>query len=137
MQPYLKTAAVSPVPVEVLVHCRRTTAVAKLIAHQLFLPSEEKDLLCAACLLHHCSTGLLAPKSMQRLLADIFGEDVPAFVVDDPVPVRVRGVLNAYDFPGRGTALESRLASILRLADAFDQDMEAQPIDGEEVGEIL
>ena len=51
-----------------MVHCRRTAAVAKLIAHQLFLPSEEKDLLCDACLLHHRSLGLFAPKSMERLL---------------------------------------------------------------------
>jgi putative nucleotidyltransferase with HDIG domain len=137
MQPYLKTATASATPEEVLVHCRRTAAVAKLIAHHLFLSSEEKNLLSAACLLHHRNFGLLAPKSMQRLLADIFGEDAPAFVVDDPVPAIVGGVLAAYDVPGRGTALESRLASILRLADAFDQYMEAQPIDGEEVGEIL
>jgi putative nucleotidyltransferase with HDIG domain len=119
-----------------LVHCRRTAAVAKLIAHQLFLPSEEKDLLCDACLLHHRSLGLCAPKSLERLLTDIFGEDA-ALVVRDPVPVKVRGVLNAYDVPGRGTALESRLASILRLADAFDQEMEVQSIGCEEVSGIV
>ena len=91
MQPRLDTAAVSPAAVDV--HCQRTAAVAKLIAHHLFLPSEEKDLLCAACLLHHRSIALIAPKGMERLLADIFGEDAPALVVDDPVPVIVRGFL--------------------------------------------
>jgi putative nucleotidyltransferase with HDIG domain len=135
MLPHSKTAAVSPADVEV--HCRRTAAVAKLIAHHLFLPFEEQKLLTASCLLHHCSIGLRAPKGMERLLTDIFGKDEPAPGVCDPVPIVVRGVLNAYDVPGRGTALESRLASILRLADVFDQDMEAQPIDCEEVGEIL
>jgi putative nucleotidyltransferase with HDIG domain len=36
-----------------------------------------------------------------------------------------------------GRHSKSKPASILRLADAFDQDMEAQPILGEEVAEIL
>ena len=49
----------------------------------------------------------------------------------------IRGVLNAYDCPGSGTALESRLGGILRLADAFDQSMEAQPFHGEDLDEIL
>lgn len=137
MQPRFKTTAASPAATGSSAHCRRTAAVANLIAHQLFLPSEEKDLLRAACLLHHHGTGLLAPKSMERLLADIFGEGVPAVVIEDRVPGTVRRVLNAYNIPGQGTARESRLASILRLADVFDQNMEAEPIDGEEVGEIL
>ena len=64
---------------------------------------------------------------MERLLAGTFGENVPALVVADCVSVIVRGVLNAYDVPGTGTALESKLAGILRVADSFDQDMEAQP----------
>lgn len=135
MQPYRKTAAASLVAVDV--HCRRTAAVAKLIAHHLFLPSEERNILCVVCLLHHRSISLLAPKGMERLLTDIFGIDAPVRGMEAPVPVVVRGVLNAYNVPGRGTPLESRLASILRLADAFDQNMEAQPIDGEGVGEIL
>jgi hypothetical protein len=137
MQPYFKTTVASSAAAGAWAHCRRTSAVANLIAHQLFLPSEEKDVLRAACLLHHCSTGLLAPKSRERLLADVLGEGVPAIVVEDSVSGRVRGILNAYNVPGRGTPLESRLASIVRLADAFDQSMEAQPIYGEEIAEVF
>jgi putative nucleotidyltransferase with HDIG domain len=135
MEPYFETATVSSAAVEG--HCRRTAAVAKLIAHQMFWPSEDQHLLTTACLLHHRCVGLLAPKSMERLLAGIFGENAPALVVADCVPVIVRGVLNAYDVPGSGTALESKLAGILRVADAFDQEMEAQPVDAVEVGDII
>jgi putative nucleotidyltransferase with HDIG domain len=137
MQSNFRTTLASPDAMGTCAHCRRTAAVADLIAHQLFLPSEQKDLLRAACLLHHRNTGLLAPKGLERLLGDIFGEGVPAVVTEDDIPERVRGVLDAYDVPGRGTALESRLGSILRLADAFDQNMEAQPIDREGVDEIF
>ena len=60
MQTAIKTASLSPVPVEELAHSRRTAAVAELIAYDLFLTSEEKALLCAACLLHHWRVGPLA-----------------------------------------------------------------------------
>lgn len=102
-----------------MVHCRRTAAVAKLIAHHLFLPSEEKDLLCAACLLHHDGIGRLGPQSMQRLWTDLFREGALAPVVAESIPGMVRAVLKAYEVPGSGGPLESRLAGILRLADAF------------------
>ena len=118
-----------------LAHFRRTAAVAKLIAHHCFLPSEEKDLLHAACMQQHRCSSLLEPESVARLWADTFPGTV--LILEDHVPVAVRGVLDAWDVPGSGTALESNLAGILRLAAAFDQEMEAQPADCEEVCEIL
>jgi putative nucleotidyltransferase with HDIG domain len=121
----------------ILAHCQRTAALANLIAHHLFLPSEEKALLRTACLLHHSGAGLLSPRSMERLLADLGGKGEVATDGIDPVPDTVRGVLNALDVPGSGTPLELRLAGILRLSDAFDQQMEAQPIDDTGVGQIL
>lgn len=136
-QSHVRTILASPAATGEWAHCRRTAAVADLIAHQLFLRSEEKDLLRTACLLHHQCTGLFAPKNLARLLADIFEEGVPAAVMEDRVPESVRGVLNAYHAPGTGTALESKLAGILSLAEAFDLSMEAQPIEREEVDEIL
>lgn len=131
MRPQIIKAAAAPAALEVLIHCRRTAAVAKLIDHQLLLPSEEKDLLHAACLQHHSDKAVPAPKGMQRLLRDILGAELSAPISS------VRAVLNAYEVPGSGLPLESRLAGILRLADAFDQGMEAQPIDGEDVDELL
>src|SRR5664279_2792103 len=85
----------------VLHHCRRTAAIAKLIAHHLFLPTEEKAVLFAACLLHHSIAGLLAPQAMQRLLADVLGEEAPP--VGDLIPGTVRKVLDACQVPGSGT----------------------------------
>jgi putative nucleotidyltransferase with HDIG domain len=49
-------------------HCRRVGAVANLIAHHLFLPTEEKQLLSTACL-HHHEEGLAA--ALPRKLAAI------------------------------------------------------------------
>ena len=109
--------------------------MAKLIGHCLFLQSEEKVLLCAASLLHHHGAGLRAPQSLQKLLADVTGQAVPA--MEDSVPGLVRQVLLAYQAPGSGGPLAAKLAAILRLAEAFDEGMEAQPITGESVSEIL
>jgi putative nucleotidyltransferase with HDIG domain len=108
--------------------------VAKLIAHHLFLTSEQKDLLSAACLLHHRRIGARTPEGIDRLLTDIVG---PSLIVNDPAWAMVRGILNAHETPGRGTAFETHLAGILRLADALDQNLEAQAIDGASILEIL
>lgn len=135
--PHLEAAAVSETAVEFSVHCGRTAAVARLIAHQLFMPSEEKDLLRAACLLHHHNIDLLAPENVARLLADIFRGTARTLTLDNRFPDMVCGVLKDYQVLGSGTVLESRLASILWLSDAFDQHMKAPPVEGEEVGEIL
>jgi putative nucleotidyltransferase with HDIG domain len=136
-QPHPKTASASRGAVEYSGHCRRTAAVAKLIGHHLFLPSEEKDLLRAACLLHHHNISALAPGDTELLLAEIFGGTAQALAVEDRFPGILRGVLNANEVPAVATALESRLASILWLADAFDQQMKGPPSEGDEVGEIL
>jgi putative nucleotidyltransferase with HDIG domain len=70
---------------------------------------------------------------MQRFLSDVL--EAPA-----PTPIGtelVLQVLKAYDTPGTGSPLVSRLAGILRLAEAFDQAMEAQAIEGEDVDGVL
>jgi putative nucleotidyltransferase with HDIG domain len=118
-------------------HCRRTATVAGLIARSLSLSAEEQNLLRTTCLLHHDGAGLLAPDCLDRIMRDLFGERALALVSSDRIPMPVREVLRAYETPGGGSAVESRLAAILRLADAFDQAMEAEPIDGESVEEII
>ena len=135
--PHPEAAGVSQATMEFSIHCGRTAAVARLIAHQLFLPSEEKDLLRAVCLLHHHNIDLLAPQDVAQLLADIFKGTAHTVALDDRFPDMVCGVLGAYQVLGSGTVLESRLAGILWLSDAFDQHMKAPPVEGEEVGEII
>lgn len=94
-------------------HCRRVSGIANLIAHQLFLITEEKETLHAACLHHHDEKAL------------------------PHAPQNVGAVLAAFVRPSRGIPVDRKLASILRLADAFDQEFQAQPFQHQDAGEIL
>jgi HD-like signal output (HDOD) protein len=129
-------ARLLPTDPALLAHCRRVAALAHLIAHHLFLPSEEKSLLHAACLLHHVNRGFSAA-AMSRLLADICPEAKPAGTPADPVPAPVLSALSASRRPGSGNAREQRLGEILRVCDALDQEVEAQPIEQREPSEIM
>ncbi len=93
-------------------HCHRVGAVANLIAHHLFLPTEEKNLLQAASQLLH-----------RR--------------VDGGARAEVRAVLAAFGKSGLGNPLQRQLGAILRLCDALDREFQAQPFQHKEAGEIL
>jgi putative nucleotidyltransferase with HDIG domain len=93
-------------------HCNRVGAIANLIAHHLFLTTEEKGLLHAASLLlhRHATSGAAAD---------------------------VRAVLAAFGRPGLGNPLHRQLGAILRLCDAFDREFQAQPFHHKDAPEIL
>jgi len=93
-------------------HCRRVGAVANLIAHHLFLPTELKALLQAASLLLHRHAGSGAP-------------------------AEVRAVLAAFGKAGLGNPVHRELGAILRLCDAFDREFQAQPFQHQDAPEIL
>jgi putative nucleotidyltransferase with HDIG domain len=101
----------SPEHIDIEGHCHRVGAIANLIAHHLFLSTEEKDLLNSACLLHHDA-----------------GSHAPA---------DVRTVLVAFGKPGLGNPLHRKLGAILRLSDAFDGEYRAQPLQHRGATEIL
>ena len=99
----------------------------------MFLPSEEKELLLAACLLHHDEPSLLTGSGLERLLKETFQSSTPNIAVDGCFQVKVREILHAYRMPRSGATLEVRLGSILRLSDVLDQQM----MEGVDVGDIL
>jgi putative nucleotidyltransferase with HDIG domain len=111
MVPISVPVAFSPTQTDLEGHCRRVGAISNLIAHHLFLSTEEKELLNAACLLHHRTANPTAPD--------------------------VRGVLAAFGRLGLGNPVHRKLGAILRLSDAYDREYQEQPTQHRQAGDIL
>ena len=109
-------------------HCRRVEAVAQLLAQHLSIPNQRKELLASACLAHHCDSGPFPRRVLERLLEELIPETGPVRAGEDLLQPEVRAVLEAGRQPA-GTP-EADLAGILALADFFDEQYEAQPIEG-------
>ncbi len=92
-------------------------AIANLIAHQLFLSTEDKDRLLSACLLHHHPEEILG--SNRTEVAD-----------------GVRAILAASLGQDMGKTDDRTLASILRLANAVDETIQSQQFPRVDVTEI-
>jgi len=107
----LAPAESSPEHLDLEGHCRRVGAIANLIAHHLFLSTEDKELLHAACQLHHHAAS--------------------------PASAEVRALLAAFGRRGLGTPLHRKLGAILRLSDAFDREYQEQPSQHQDAGDIL
>lgn len=120
-----------------LAHCRRVAALANLIAHHLFLSSEDKDALHTAAILHHSDAGVRRKRAIDRLLSDICETGTLPWDPADPLPRSVRTILVAFETPGAGSESERRLGEILRLCDIFDQELEVQPLERRNSAEIL
>lgn len=117
-------------------HCRRVAGLSNLVSHHLFLPTEQKLLLNTVCMLHHSEEGL-PRRAATRLLRDLFHDALPPGGDDVRIPECARGVLSAWSRPGSGDPLERKLADVLRLCEAFDQEFEAQPLERQKSSEIL
>lgn len=88
-------------------------------------------------MLHHGDEGVLSARATVHLLHDLFHRAPQILGESDPVPESTRGILLAWRTPGRGNEVEHKLAEILRLCDAFDQEFEAQPFEGRSAAQIL
>lgn len=117
-------------------HCQRVGALTQAIAHHLFLETEDKERLETAALLHHYDLQLIEGKGGERLLADVLGTAPPPFT-GKRIPDGAHAVLDAWRRPGSGTPETRRLAEIVRLADSFDQEYEAAPLEGRSASAIL
>lgn len=118
-------------------HCRRVAGLAKMVSHHLRIRPAEKEQLFTACMLHHSGEGLMSGRATVHLLHDLF-HGAPHIVGEaEQLPETVRGILTAWRRLGSGSEVERRLAEILRLCDAFDQEFEAQPFERLSATEIL
>ena len=88
-------------------------------------------------MLHHSDEGLLSARATVHLLHDLFHSTPQIAGESDPIPEGSRGILSAWRTPGSGNGAEHKLAEILRLCDAFDQEFEAQPFEGRSAAQIL
>jgi putative nucleotidyltransferase with HDIG domain len=110
-------------------HNRRVAAFALELGTSLGLNTEELKLLRDAAECHDVPAALLDSRGMARLLADVAG--VPAEVAERrlaPVSGELLEVVDAFQ---RGAAsLETRrYVEILEMAEALDQEIEAEPYD--------
>jgi putative nucleotidyltransferase with HDIG domain len=98
-------------------HCRRVGGIANLVAHHLFLSTEQKQVLHSACLLHHHKVGTIEgqPENASK---------------------EVLAVLDSFARVGQGEQMERKLAAILRLCDTFDGEFREQVSD-EDTAELL
>ncbi|HUA63850.1 MAG TPA: HDOD domain-containing protein [Verrucomicrobiae bacterium] len=99
-------------------HCRRVAGLCKLIAHQLFLSTEDKERLHLACLLHHQTEEAVATHGSR-------------------IPEGVRAVMESFWHVDKGDPQERVLAAVLRLADAFDGAVQKNPHPHVEVKRLL
>jgi len=118
-------------------HCRRVSGLAKLMAHHLRLSPPDREHLSSACMLHHSDEGAFSARATVHLLHDLFHGAPQLTGESDPIPDKVRGVLNAWRRAGSGDEQERKLADVLRVCDAFDQEVEAQPFEERTAAEIL
>lgn len=118
-------------------HCYRVAAVGQVLAHHLFLSTEQKSLLYQASLLHHYPLRLLSGSTFDRLLADVlprWRKNVRGQSLRNP---EIDDLLAAFHKPGSGSPIEQHIAAIIRIADWYDCEYEASTLDGRTVGDLI
>lgn len=132
--PVYPSASLSPMEA----HCRRVAALALEIASRLRLPAAELTLLEQAALLHHYPEEVLAPRSLERLLADL-RTPAPSEGAAGALTAEVRAVLERFHcVRGRATAGKAGLlAEILEAANYFEERIQYLPFELRTVEQIL